>query len=237
MATVYEFSKLCDVQEYEGFAWEDEFKSVRGQPEATMDFCPEFVDGGPDREPVRLASLWKPVRVIGNVRAWNDFPSINLDIPAFSRRAVEALRDLLEPNGELLSLISDVGEFFAYNVTTVADALDADRSEVTWGHDRLYASRIHRYEFDPDRLKGLVIFRLRQKMLDYYVTETFAQRVREHKLQGFDLAKVWPLPPGADWWRMRMDRLKRWARQAKQARRNPRVKSGDEPPLEPWKDI
>jgi hypothetical protein len=217
MNTVYELSTIVEIPEYEGFAWEDRLASVRGQPDATMDFTPEITSDG-DR-PVRLATLWRPTRVVGKVRPWNDFPCINFNIPAFSRRAVDALRDLLEPNGELLPLISDVGEYYAYNVTTVADVLDVARSEVTWGYDFLYISSIQQHEFLEERLRGRAIFWLPQMMLVYYVTQIFAQRVREHRLQGFDLAKVWPLPKGADWYRMKLQRLDLWKRKARNARR------------------
>ena len=71
-----------------------------------------------------LAPFWTPQRVIGQVRPFNDYPCVDLIVPAFSRKAVDALRNLLEPNGELLPLVAEVGEYFAYNITTVADILD-----------------------------------------------------------------------------------------------------------------
>jgi len=235
MREVYRLLPVLDVPEYEGFAWHDRLGSVRNQPNATMDFEPDKAPPGEQEVAPRLAQVWKPVKVIGNVRPWNDYPCINLRVPVFSRRAVDALRDLLEPNGELLPLISEVGEYYAYNVTTVADVLDEERSEVNWGLDRAYASRIIRFEFHPDRLEGLSIFRFPQTMNQYLVTEVFARRVREHRLQGFGLSKVWPLPPDADWWRMRLDRSKRWQREARNYRRK-HGKDATEPPLEPWRD-
>ena len=233
---VYKLSPILDVPEYEGFGWHDRLHSVRGQPSATMDFQPDKAPPGEQEVAPRLADLWTPVRVIGNVRPWNDYPCIGLSLPAFSGRAVDALRDLLEPNGELLPLISDVGEYYAYNVTTVADVLDEEKSEISWGLEQAYASRIIRFEFHADRLDRLAIFRIPQTTVECLVTEVFAERVREHRLQGFHLAKVWPLPPDADWWRMRMDRLKLWARKAKNHRRK-HGKQSTEPPLQPWEDI
>ncbi len=35
-----------------------------------------------------------------------DFPSLSGNVPVFSRRAVEALHDMLTPNGELLSVVA-----------------------------------------------------------------------------------------------------------------------------------
>lgn len=74
-------------------------------------------------EPPRLAEVWEPLKVKGRIRAWNDFPML-MHIPAFSQRAVDALRDMLEPHGELLPLIYEHGTYWAYNLRTVVDIVD-----------------------------------------------------------------------------------------------------------------
>jgi hypothetical protein len=120
---------------------------------------------------------------------------VNLQIPAFSRRAVEALRDFLEPNGELLPLVSSIGEYYAYNITTVVDALDHERSDILWydgNHD--IALRIRRYECRAEKLTGLSIFRLVEKPAYTFVHQVFVDRVRQHGLQGFDFTRLWPHP-------------------------------------------
>ena len=88
----------------------------------------------------RLSRNWVPFAVGGQVRKFNDYPCVNLVRPAFSMRAVDALRPFLEANGEMLPLESSAGIFFAYNLTTVADVLDLHRS-------RMNAFQIERYEF------------------------------------------------------------------------------------------
>src|SRR5688572_30597689 len=50
-------------------------------------------------------------------------------IPVFSERAALVLSDVLKANGELLPLEYSRQPYFAYNVTTVVDALDEDRSK------------------------------------------------------------------------------------------------------------
>jgi hypothetical protein len=50
-------------------------------------------------KPVSLRETWPTPEVEGNVRKFNDYPCINLSRPAFSQRAVDMLRDVLEPNG------------------------------------------------------------------------------------------------------------------------------------------
>ena len=43
----------------------------------------------------RLQSVWKPVKVTGPVNAFNDYPCLELATPVFSRRAVDALEEML----------------------------------------------------------------------------------------------------------------------------------------------
>jgi hypothetical protein len=138
--------------------------------------------------------------VIGRVRPYNDYPCCNLDIPAFSERAVEALRDMLEPNGELLPLASSVGNYYAYNITTVADILETERSEVDWilHSEGVFASSITRYEFRSEKLDDLSIFRLVEEPGRAFVTNRFVERVRAHRLRGFVFHKLWPHGPQED---------------------------------------
>jgi hypothetical protein len=131
-----------------------------------------------------------------------------LSVPAFSRRAVDALRDLLEPNGELLPLLSHVGEYYAYNVTTVVDVLDRDASEIEWlDKSHLLAFHIKNYVCMDSRMNGLSIFRIVEKTGETYVSQPFVDRVCEKGLQGFHFAKLWPLPDGESW--RDLDRRKR----------------------------
>jgi hypothetical protein len=122
-------------------------------------------------------------------------------VPTFSAKAVEALRDLLEPNGEILPLECDNGEYFAFNVTTVVPVLDRKASEIEWlAIDRLkkregvMAEKIIHYEFHANEIEPLAIFRIPEDVTGYYVTERFFQRVEQNGLFGFDMRKVWPLP-------------------------------------------
>jgi hypothetical protein len=39
---------------------------------------------------------------VGRVAEFNDYPGVDMVLPAFSERAVKSLGSLLEPNGELL---------------------------------------------------------------------------------------------------------------------------------------
>jgi hypothetical protein len=76
-----------------------------------------------------IGALWKPVKVIilrddnHQDRPPSDFPSWGGVRPVFSRRAVSALGELLTANGELLPLECESGDYMAYNVTCVRNAL------------------------------------------------------------------------------------------------------------------
>jgi hypothetical protein len=146
-----------------------------------------------------LAKHWKPMPVIGPVKSFHDYPCLELIEPVFSRRAVDALGDMLTANGDLLPLETDVGEYFLYVVQTKIDALNVPRSDVRRNHDKQVAARIVYFDFIPSRLAGASIFRIPEQPNYTLVTDRFKERVEQAGLNGFEFAKVWPLPEGADW--------------------------------------
>ena len=190
---LYKLNQIVNDPRFKGFAFVRD-ESLRGKRSLTADFGPDDVkERGRAWTVTRMAPFWVPQPVIGKVRPMNDFPCVNLTIPAFSRKAVDALRDFLEPNGELLPLVSSVGEYYAYNVTTVADILDHERSEIKWFNDHHdLALHIKRYECVPGRLEGLSIFLIVENSATPYATQAFVDRAKEHGLKGFDFAKLWP---------------------------------------------
>jgi hypothetical protein len=107
----------------------------------------------------------------------------------FSGRAIEVLHDMLEPNGELIPLICDDGEFCLYNLQTRIDALDLARAEVDHFTDGTLCD-VFRYALHADRLQGATIFRLPVTARDF-VTQPFVDRVNEAKLTGFEFVFVW----------------------------------------------
>lgn len=146
-----------------------------------------------DGTPIRQA--WKPYPVepieddLNEGKPMGDFPTLGT-IPTFSQRAVDALLDLLAENGELLPLASEEGKYYAYNVTHVVDALDADRSEVQRFSDG-GVMEVVRHEFRLDRIAGQSIFKVPELRVRVFVTEPFVRRVREAGLTGFDFPEVW----------------------------------------------
>jgi hypothetical protein len=189
-STIYLLKRVYDDPRYEGFAPKHRGELPNSVPQTSRSSRKWRVH--------RFARWWKPIKVVGRVRPFNDNPGC-MSYPAFSRRAVDALRDFLEPNGEILRLDSKVGEYYLYNVKTVADVLDWRRSEIHWAERPFMASSIDSYIFREKKLGKLSIFKIPEQSHAVYVTEAFVKRVREHSLNGFHFDKVWPLPPGV-WW-------------------------------------
>jgi hypothetical protein len=200
---LYKLTNMSRDPEFEGFGFV-RGDSIRGKGRLTWDFGPDDVQTkGRAWTVTRMASFWTPQLVAGRVDPREDYPCVNLTIPAFSRRAVDALRDFLELNGELLPLVSSVGEYYAYNITTVADILDHEKSDIEWFREdqgvpkkQVIALHIRRYECIPERLAGLSIFRLVEEPHLTLVHQVFVDRVRQHRLNGFDFIRLYPLPDG-----------------------------------------
>ncbi len=197
--TIFELRKITDNPMFEGLATRSDDASLLGRRNITSDFFPEDRnDWNWTLQP--LASLWKPLETIGRVRAFNDCPFINLAVPAFSKRAVDGLRDMLEPNGEILPLLHPAGEYFAYNCTTIVEILDQPRCDAKWFRELpAPALFIHWFAVLPEKTEGLTIFRMRELCNFVFVTDQFVSRVRELGLNGFEFDKIWPFPEGFDY--------------------------------------
>jgi len=152
-----------------------------------------------DWRPPSLAKVWKPLPVTGQVNPFNDYPSLCLINPVFSRRAVIALGDMLTSNGELLPLLSDSGDYCLFIVLTKLDALNKGTSQITRVRDGAPAIYVDYFDFDASRLAGASIFRIPELPNYTLVTNRFKDRVAQSGLNGLRFVKVWPLPEGADW--------------------------------------
>lgn len=202
---IYDLSKIVDDPRFEGYGLVDA-PSLLGWRRLREDLVPGFgisVDN-PRWEQPQLSATWNNPEVEGRVVPFNDFPGINLILPAFSQRACECLVDMLTPNGELLPLETPSGlPYYFYNITTISDALDVDESKCSWDDYPFRAGSIDYYAFHTERLAGLSIFRIRQHPIEAFVTYEFVRRVYESGLNGFEFTKVWPLPKGTNWRRLR----------------------------------
>jgi hypothetical protein len=201
MMNIYELCRVDDVREIVWVNDDDitfERKHFRGQP---------------------MRAIWRPIEYKVHVvpkekyDGWKYPPS---DVYSgsrviFSRKAVDALYDILEANGEILPLIFEgkENEYFAYNVLTISNAVDEEKSEIHRRQDGGF-SHIKRYEFDPAQAAGLTIFKAWQNKapkvshshtfvsVDVFVTDPFVKRVKEAGLFGFDFDLKWSGPTTDD---------------------------------------
>jgi hypothetical protein len=142
-------------------------------------------------------NAWKPVPV-RRVRADeqhdfrpSDFPWLGSDALVMRRKAVEALRDLLDSNGEVLALSTDDGvELFVLNAQVI-DALDEPNSSLLKFPGTNRIMRIRKCAFVVRAVEGVDIFRLPHRASSTYVSGRFVERVLEAGLKGLEFKKVW----------------------------------------------
>lgn len=148
---------------------------------------------------------WKSVKVVihkdaasnydGRDFPPSDYPEIGV-MPVFSCRAVEALREVLNDNGKLLPLVFEgkTNAYYAWKPTRIADVLNEAESEVK----RFKSGKVMNvisYEFEPEKIDGLTIFKIPQQRGRLYVTDEFIQRVEEAGLTGFSFKLLWTYQP------------------------------------------
>ncbi|MBX7104570.1 MAG: hypothetical protein K1X57_10850 [Gemmataceae bacterium] len=185
---VYWLIPAVDNPLFEGLATERDAPRLNNWP---ADWCRHYSTW----ESPRLSDTWQPIPVIGRVRLFNDFPCINMLSPALSQRAVDLLRDLLEPNGELLPVTHSIGTYYFFNCTRVLSCLDLDKSAASRTREGI-VTRKERLVFLNEVVRGETVFRIRTQPPDLFCTQTFADRVAAASLQGFVFVKVWPLSNG-----------------------------------------
>jgi hypothetical protein len=163
--------------------------------------------------PNRFSDVWTAKQARGPASIYNDYPADGSLVSFYSPRAVEALREFLEPNGELLPVGTKVGTYFAYNILTKSTALDLSRTKARFGEpgdgEKETAFSIDRFEFDEAKLAEHAVFRLREYPPAVYVTDVFKRRAESAGLRGMFFYKVWPLSPDEDWVTLRKQQWKR----------------------------
>ena len=157
---------------------------------------PEIVDLFQRFNGTPFGEAWVPLDVeVDDDEELHDLPLGDLTllachIPVFSKRAVSCLEDILKGHGEILPLLSERGEYFAYNVTAIVDALDVSASEIDYLSTGRLAN-IRRYSLHRDKIGDAMIFKLPQvTWLDVFVTDRFVKRVEECELFGFEFKPV-----------------------------------------------
>ena len=120
-----------------------------------------------------------------------DFPGLETSIPVFSKRACDVFRDLIEPYGQFLPLVCEQGDYTAFNVTTVVDALDYERSKVLYFKTSQRIMDVHEYVLRRKVCDELPIFKLVDLTRSHmFVSDAFIDVVERHNLLGFDFRRV-----------------------------------------------
>lgn len=197
---VYKLEVMAGNPIYEGFAL-GELPSFLGRECLYDDMKPGFGASRTIREwqQPKLKDCWHAPKVEGRVAAFNDYPGINMLLPAFSQRACKALADFLEPNGELLSIASPKGNYYFFNIQTIVPALNVENSVCDFAITPIRALSIDYFSFHQELLMNLSIFRIYEWPTAILVTNKFVEKVHESGLNGFQFKKVWPLPIGSRW--------------------------------------
>lgn len=176
----------------------DRYQSLCCTNEDAWDELLDMFDGRP------MKAKWQPSEVEllresdSDTRLLTgDFPSWGGIIPVFSQKAISALGCFLDKSGEVLPLRCQSGIYFAYNCTTNVDGLDLEHSKVMRMPSGMIF-KIHEYAFDRDKIDGLDIFKLLERVGDQmlvrnqlYVSQAFVNQIRKSQLQGFELRAVW----------------------------------------------
>ncbi|RWC40414.1 MAG: hypothetical protein EOS55_27760 [Mesorhizobium sp.] len=134
----------------------------------------------------------------GSPRQHSDFPWLGEEVLILRARALELLKPTLEPYGEFLPLRSDEA-ISLFNVTTVVDALDEERSKLVRFDDggiMMIESTVLR----PDAIGDAEIFKLPERadgvrVSSIYLQESIVRRIGELGLKGIAFAMVWSDEP------------------------------------------
>ncbi|WP_246671063.1 MULTISPECIES: DUF1629 domain-containing protein [unclassified Mesorhizobium] len=119
---------------------------------------------------------------------YSDFPWLGEHAPLLRKPAVDALKAYLLPHGQLIPLRGE--EVWLFNVTTVIDALDEERSGIVYFDDGAILA-IERYEFDADKIGTAEIFKLPMRASPVFVNDAFVNRVRDAGLRTVSFKPRW----------------------------------------------
>jgi hypothetical protein len=139
---------------------------------------------------------WSPIRMQiikedeGKHLRESDSPWLGQWALMFRPKAVNALRSLLEANGELLPLAVANEELQVYNPRHVVDALDEDRSKLSRSDGDILI--VYTHVFRPEVIRNLPIFKISNlKVSPTFVDQSFVSLWRASGLKGLDFKQVW----------------------------------------------
>jgi hypothetical protein len=121
-----------------------------------------------------------------------EVPWLGKHAPVFKAKASTVLGSVLAKDGELLPLACDDADLAVFNVTTVPDALDLDRSAVVKFPSTGRIMNVKSHVFRPDRLQDVRAFKLPQLLRgSVFVTHEVVAAAQKAGLIGVGFRLVW----------------------------------------------
>ncbi|WOH53609.1 imm11 family protein [Bradyrhizobium sp. sBnM-33] len=106
--------------------------------------------------------------------------------------AARVLAPLLDRSGELLPLECPEADLWLFNVLTVVDALNEEKSELVRFDDGDILD-VERYVFRPELTEGLVVFKVPQLLRGpLFLGDEFVSAVKAAGLRGSEFTQLWP---------------------------------------------
>ncbi|WP_035726390.1 imm11 family protein [Bradyrhizobium murdochi] len=142
---------------------------------------------------------WRPMPVArllvddeGEPRAEADLPWLGGHVLVLREHAVKVLAPLLDRSGELLPLACPDADLWLFNVLTVVDALDEEKSELVRFDDGDILD-VERYVFRPNLTEGLAVFKVPQLLRGpLFLGDEFVSVVKTAGLRGPEFIQLWP---------------------------------------------
>lgn len=121
-----------------------------------------------------------------------DMPYLSPGVPVFSVKAIDALKDYLNNNAEIMEVECDISDFKIINIINVISCLDHERSEIKYYPNSERIMRIKKYFFNKEKVAKEHIFKIiEQPRAIIFVSDDFRNRVIESGLEGFKFVEIW----------------------------------------------
>lgn len=139
---------------------------------------------------IQMTLLTKDER--GKPRIPSDAPWLGDHALILKPTAVKEMDFFLFKDCELFPLGCEGAQLMIVNPIHLVDALDEERSTVRRLAPQGRIWRIDKYEFHPERIQGLHIFKISNlRVSSVYVSDAFVARWKEAGLKGMEFNPVW----------------------------------------------
>ena len=135
---------------------------------------------------------WKycEMLIYDNEEKYSDFPHFASHIPVFSKKAIGCLGEILEKNGDVLKISCCDKEFCLFNVTTILDVFNDEKSKsIKYPNGKIMY--VEKYILKKSNYKSSAIFKLRNlTKSEVFVNDEFVDVVVANGLVGLEFIKV-----------------------------------------------